>query len=165
MTLTDALTSFEDALPEIQAALAVNIKQDLDSLPAFSPPLTPLHEWVQDKVHSLMVEEMTAKRLSTIHRIQSYKNYRSTPLRIGITDEDKNRAKEVPISELYEGKLIRRKQGLCPFHDERTPSFHINKNNTWRCYGCNAYGDSIDFIMKRDSLSFIDAIKYLTKKS
>jgi len=52
--------------------------------------------------------------------------------------------------------------GLCPFHNEKTPSFHVNLNKQfYHCFGCGEHGSSIDFIMKIDSLTFIDACNYL----
>ena len=52
--------------------------------------------------------------------------------------------------------------GLCPFHNEKTPSFHVNLNKQfYHCFGCGEHGSSIDFIMKVDSLTFIDACNYL----
>ena len=52
--------------------------------------------------------------------------------------------------------------GLCPFHNEKTPSFHVNLNKQYyHCFGCGEHGTSIDFVMKIDSLSFVDACNYL----
>ena len=52
--------------------------------------------------------------------------------------------------------------GLCPFHSEKTPSFHVNLNRQfYHCFGCGEHGSAIDFVMKIDSLSFVDACNYL----
>ena len=52
--------------------------------------------------------------------------------------------------------------GLCPFHSEKTPSFHVNLNKQfYHCFGCGEHGSAIDFVMKIDSLSFVDACNYL----
>lgn len=53
---------------------------------------------------------------------------------------------------------------LCPFHDDKTPSLNLNIKGgmwVWHCFGCKAGGTVIDFVMKRESLSFIDAVKRL----
>ena len=51
---------------------------------------------------------------------------------------------------------------LCPFHPEKTPSFCIDQERQrWKCYGCGASGDVIDFVTKYKGLSFPDALKYL----
>ena len=58
-----------------------------------------------------------------------------------------------------------RQKGCCPFHGERTPSFVIYpQTNTFKCYGCGEQGNVIDFIMKRDHLSFPEAVKDLGRK-
>ena len=52
--------------------------------------------------------------------------------------------------------------GLCPFHNEKTPSFHVSPTKQFfRCYGCKAGGNAIDFVMKRDRVAFIDALRSL----
>lgn len=56
-------------------------------------------------------------------------------------------------------------KGLCPFHDERTPSFHVRPSmGYWHCFGCGEGGDVIDFIMRINHLEFIDAVEYLAGK-
>lgn len=52
--------------------------------------------------------------------------------------------------------------GLCPFHQEKTPSFHVkSERQFFYCFGCKAAGNAIDFVMKRDRVEFIDALKTL----
>jgi len=61
-----------------------------------------------------------------------------------------------------EGIVLKRGKALCPFHDERTPSFVVNqRRQTFHCFGCGAYGDVITFIMKIKGISFKDALTYL----
>ncbi len=55
-----------------------------------------------------------------------------------------------------------RYKGLCPFHNEKTPSFTINaEQQFFYCFGCGAKGDVIEFIMQYDHLDFIDALSML----
>jgi DNA primase len=56
-------------------------------------------------------------------------------------------------------------KGLCPFHDEKSPSFVIqNGDSHYHCFGCGAHGDSIGFLMNHQKLSFVDAIELLADK-
>lgn len=56
-------------------------------------------------------------------------------------------------------------KGLCPFHDEKTPSFTIQKGDThYHCFGCGAHGDAIQFLMSHLKLSFLDAIENLAQR-
>ncbi len=55
--------------------------------------------------------------------------------------------------------------GLCPFHKEKTPSFHVNdERGFYHCFGCGASGDSIKFLREVDSLSFVDAVRYIAER-
>ena len=56
-------------------------------------------------------------------------------------------------------------KGLCPFHDEKTPSFHIRPQlGHWHCFGCGEGGDVIAFVQKIDHLSFVEAVEMLAAK-
>ena len=56
-------------------------------------------------------------------------------------------------------------QGLCPFHQEKTPSFSVNENkNFFYCFGCHESGDVFSFLMKKESLSFNEAAKMLAER-
>ncbi|MEN1977060.1 DNA primase, partial [Cellulomonas sp. P4] len=53
-------------------------------------------------------------------------------------------------------------KGLCPFHDEKSPSFHVRPQvGLYHCFGCGEGGDVIDFIQKIDGLPFTEAVEYL----
>jgi len=55
--------------------------------------------------------------------------------------------------------------GLCPFHSEKTPSFHVSEERQWfHCFGCGAKGDVFKFIMQVDSLSFPEAVKWTAER-
>ncbi|TRW46887.1 DNA primase [Georgenia yuyongxinii] len=56
-------------------------------------------------------------------------------------------------------------KGLCPFHDERTASFHVRPQlGLWHCFGCDEGGDVISFVQKIDHLSFTEAVEHLASK-
>ena len=57
------------------------------------------------------------------------------------------------------------KKGLCPFHDEKSPSFHVTPSKGFfHCFGCQASGDVIAFLMKIDHLSFTETIERLADR-
>src|SRR5260221_11051045 len=82
----------------------------------------------------------------------------------GFLDELRSR---VPLGDLV-GRRVRltrrgREQaGLCPFHNEKTPSFYVVEDKGFfHCFGCGAHGDAIGFLMRADNLDFIEAIERL----
>jgi DNA primase len=59
-----------------------------------------------------------------------------------------------------------RMKGLCPFHQEKTPSFTVNPaKGTWYCFGCQANGDAIDFLQQQAALSFVEAVERLAQRA
>ena len=61
------------------------------------------------------------------------------------------------------GKSLR---GLCPFHKEKTPSFHVSpERGTWHCFGCGIGGDGFSFIEKVEGVDFKGALKILAEKA
>lgn len=56
-------------------------------------------------------------------------------------------------------------KGLCPFHDEKTPSFHVTKSQGfYHCFGCGVHGDAIAFLMQHAKLTFSDAVESLAQR-
>src|SRR5262245_16867749 len=55
--------------------------------------------------------------------------------------------------------------GLCPFHNEKTPSFTVNdKKGFYHCFGCGEHGDGVGFVMKTEGLSFPEAVEKLARE-
>ena len=55
--------------------------------------------------------------------------------------------------------------GLCPFHNEKTPSFTVSPaKEIYKCFGCGKSGNSISFIMEHEKYSYVEALKWLAKK-
>lgn len=86
-----------------------------------------------------------------------------------IVDEIKERLDIVEVISTYVPlrKAGRHYKGLCPFHQERTPSFVVfPETGTWRCFGaCGTGGDVFSFIMKRENLDFREALELLARKA
>ncbi|MCB0635481.1 MAG: DNA primase [Lewinella sp.] len=54
--------------------------------------------------------------------------------------------------------------GLCPFHNEKTPSFNVNPaRNIYKCFGCGRGGDPVNFLMEHEHLSFPEALRWLAR--
>ena len=66
-------------------------------------------------------------------------------------------------------KLVRKGRehhGLCPFHNEKTPSFTVNEDKGFfHCFGCGAHGDAIGFEMRVGHLSFTEAVEKLATEA
>ena len=55
--------------------------------------------------------------------------------------------------------------GLCPFHNEKTPSFTVSPaKGIYKCFGCGKGGNSVSFIMEHENLGYVEALKYLARK-
>ena len=62
-------------------------------------------------------------------------------------------------------KAGNRYKALCPFHQEKTPSFIISQENqTYHCFGCSKGGNIFTFIMEKENLSFPESVRFLAKK-
>src|SRR5690554_4307932 len=60
----------------------------------------------------------------------------------------------------------REHSGLCPFHNEKTPSFTVSEDRGFfHCFGCGAHGDVIGFVMKTEGLSFPEAVEKLAAEA
>ncbi len=85
-------------------------------------------------------------------------------------DDVKNRIKmRVPLDQLIGEtvSLVRRGPSItacCPFHAEKSPSFHIYPDNHYYCFGCKESGDAITFVRKTRDMSFIESLRFLSMK-
>lgn len=78
----------------------------------------------------------------------------------------KNDIVEVVSSYVKLERRGNRYVGLCPFHGEKTPSFHVIPDlQIYHCFGCKASGDVFKFIMERDNTSFYETLVLLAKRA
>lgn len=89
-----------------------------------------------------------------------------------ITEEDKERVRQATDILALVGETVELRQrgadwwGCCPFHHEKSPSFHVNPSTgLWNCFGCHKGGDVFDYVMAREHLEFPDAIRYLADRA
>ena len=89
-----------------------------------------------------------------------------------ISDEDKDKVRAATdLVELVQETVELKPRGsefwgCCPFHGEKTPSFHIiPSTQVWHCFGCGEGGDVFTYTMKRENLSFPDSIRYLAERA
>jgi DNA primase len=82
-------------------------------------------------------------------------------------DTTTQKIKQVDLKSVVErvGIQLRRQGqyyvGLCPFHEEKTPSFTVFQDNSFHCFGCRAHGDAVDLIKHCYKLNFPDALRFL----
>jgi DNA primase len=88
------------------------------------------------------------------------------------TSDSRDRVLEaVDMVSLVSARLELRRRGvnsyfgLCPFHDERTPSFHVSPDEKlYHCFGCQASGDAFTFVMETEGLDFAGALEALARR-
>ena len=77
---------------------------------------------------------------------------------------------ESRIDEVISDFVALKKRGVnllgnCPFHNEKTPSFTVSPaKGIYKCFGCGVSGNSVNFVMEHEQMSYPEALKYLAKK-
>ncbi len=89
-----------------------------------------------------------------------------------ISDEDIATVRDATdvVSLISESVVLKRKGrlfwGNCPFHSEKTPSFKVDQTTgLWHCFGCGAGGDVFGFVIRRDTLEFPEAVRFLAERA
>ena len=97
--------------------------------------------------------------------------YLHTPILSMITQKTIHEIIETAKIEEVVGDFVSLKKrgvnllGLCPFHNEKTPSFNVNPTrNIYKCFGCGKGGDPVSFLMEHDNLTYPEALRYLAQK-
>ena len=89
-----------------------------------------------------------------------------------ITDEDKERVRQATDMLQLVGETVELRRrggdwwGCCPFHHEKSPSFHVNPSTgLWKCFGCGLGGDLFAYVMQRENLDFLDSVRFLADRA
>jgi DNA primase len=90
-----------------------------------------------------------------------------------ISDEDIARVRELSPIDAVVGDYVQLRsagggelKGLCPFHEEKSPSFHLTPaRSLYHCFGCGVGGDTIDFVMRIEHLSFAESVERLAQRA
>lgn len=103
------------------------------------------------------------KRFETILRISSGSKPKGA-----ITEHEIEQARQTPIEHLLDCETAKQHNGkiviLCPFHNEKTPSFTIfTRSNTYFCFGCSEKGDAITLARNLNNLGFVESVKFLCR--
>jgi len=106
-------------------------------------------------------EKAKKKRITIIKRAVKTVSFQE------VVEKIRNRVELVDLVSEYTRlkKSGRNYVGLCPFHNEKTPSFSVSpEKNLYYCFGCQKGGDIFSFIMEKERLNFKEAVFYLAKK-
>lgn len=175
MNLKDSVNAFKEDLKPILTAKIVELMNEKKELETFL-------EGFRSKVKSELLQQNSEDaelkyKMSCMYTVREEKrlaeiiveldniiNARDMLTEKSKEDLDVVSAKEYPIEDFVSdtkktGRLL---VGKCPFHQEKIGSFTIYPNNTYYCFSCKRGGDSIDFIMQLEGLSFPEAVRRLT---
>ena len=173
LTLNQALPLFEENLSEIRKACIENVEEIIRVYSPYSELDIDTSDWttndIELHINYLYIQQHAYPMLQTIKRIDSYR-YHQDPKNQNnsmVTDLDIANAKSVEkewfIQEanLSTGRISK---GQCPFHPDNDPSLTLMKskqtgNYYLKCFPCSKSWDSIGFLMERDSMTFMEAVK------
>lgn len=168
----DLLTIF----PEARASYLLPKMRELESAVAeMENAATKKLERSKHIADGWFIRELTkATKIASLvdlkRQLQRLRRYLPQPQSKGHLNQDRiERAKKYPIVEIAEVYIQNIKRcgrawrSLCPYHDERTPSFYLYPDtSTFHCFGYQEHGDVIALTQKLLSVGFIEAAKYLT---
>ncbi len=111
------------------------------------------------------------KRVLILVSLTSYRNSADIPQYLMIPDDKKEEIRDSADIVEVVGDYVNLKKsgsgfvGLCPFHDEKTPSFNVNPSlGIYKCFGCGQSGDVFSFVMEMEGVSFPEALRTLGER-
>lgn len=173
---SDFLTPLLETRIDAKKAFEKKYKKIVRDIRKKYAPDTFEFDFVVDMVWAITYSNSDLKNESQLKELERYWlfNEARRPRRSGVKQMPRwdfnlaiEKAKSVPIESMLTDSV--KKSGvntlvsLCPFHEERTPSFTIYvTSNTYHCFGCEAHGDVIDFYQNLYGVSFVEAVKNLS---
>lgn len=132
----------------------------------YEPILEAVAKWLSFPiafVESSFLAELNSYHNSTIEELKKELKMRKSPDSVIDLKELKAMVPIANVVRYYVPSYGMRHWNIrCPFHEEKSGSLHVyEKTNSWRCFGCNAWGSAIDFILLSDKCSMKQAIEKL----
>lgn len=170
VSLKEALELFPEVRPELPRLL----EERTAELLAQQTRLTKLDALTEETVNKLWKERKYQQAIGLeIHvdkcpfrqtvralQLQVYAYETALNKRDSVAQDEINSAKRYPMEMLLPANSRHKgRYHLCPFHKEKTPSFHIHKDNRYTCFGCNKHGDTISLVMELYNLNFKSAVR------
>ncbi len=143
-------------------------EMELVELPE-SPLKNHLADYIFDKFYNSVAEAHNNKRVLCAKKINKLRDLLANKYNTAPSQIDIDRIKsDVNLNNLMARyghhpiiKTMRSTVYLCPFHSERSGSFHVFPDNRYHCFGCQADGSNIDLVMHIERLTFIEVINQL----
>jgi len=125
--------------------------------------------WCFDKFYNSIAQKHNDKKLNCAKKINKLRDLLANKWHTAPKQVDIDRIKEdIKLTDLMArsghhpiNKTTRSTIYLCPFHSERSGSFHVFPDNRYHCFGCGADGSNIDYVMATNNVTFPQAIKEL----
>jgi hypothetical protein len=159
------LSIFPEAKPRIKELIAgySSVAEKLNM--EVHDDLVAIHKLKSDEFSTWFAEQIIKvwkgnKLEELIKKIKHLKGFLMKPKKGEITDEEIENSRHYDFRILLPDADNRSQMGHCPFHPDKKPSFYV-RNGWGYCFGCGWHGNAIDFLMKRDGLSFREAVKKL----
>lgn len=154
-----------EKLAELEPGAAMLRKEIIDNFKLAHSHPGDIDTWL---VYDFVTEIRLVPKLIEIEKqIKRFKWLLAPPQskKSGITDTDIDYARQVPLEAIL-GLVLRSAGGgkqktLCPFHSEGTPSFIVFPDNHYHCFSCSKHGNPIDYLMEKESRSFLEAVSKL----
>lgn len=168
LSVYEIASAFPDEILELAPRAINRINRTLKPYRSFFEQLErqPYDRWTKDFITEVVrvcyMPKAELKHLGRLRKMIKIVKNKANGLLNGVRPDEIARAKEVRIESFLEGKRKGKKfWSKCPFHNEKTPSFVVNADNTGHCFSCNWHGDSIAFIMKLQNVRFLEAVRFL----